>query len=89
MLDAIEKAESQIDFLTFVYWTGDRYRCKVCKNLAKKADEGVKVRVIPDSFGATYMPEELSKLMQNHGVELNWFRPLVRWKAWKTDIDLR
>lgn len=84
MLDAIEKAESQIDFLTFVYWTGD-IAVEFAETLAKKADEGVNVRVILDSFGANYMPEELSKLMENHGVELKWFRPMVRWKIWKTD----
>lgn len=84
MLDAIEKAEEQIDFLTFVYWSGD-IAVQFAKALAKKADEGVKVRVILDSYGANFMPEKLSKLMVNHGVELKWFRPLVRWKVWKTD----
>lgn len=84
MLDAIEKTEEQIDFLTFVYWSGD-IAVQFAKALAKKADEGVKVRVILDSYGANFMPEKLSKLMVNHGVELKWFRPLVRWKVWKTD----
>ena len=84
MLDAIEKAERQIDFLTFVYWSGE-IAVKFAKALSKKADEGVKVRVILDSYGANFMPDELSKLMENHGVELKWFRPLVRWKIWKTD----
>jgi cardiolipin synthase len=84
MLDAIEKSEEQIDFLTFVYWSGD-IAVQFAKAFAKKADEGVKVRVILDSYGANFMPENLSKLMLNHGVELKWFRPLVRWKVWKTD----
>lgn len=84
MLDAIEQAEWQIDFLTFVYWSGE-IAVKFAKTLAKKADEGVKVRVILDSYGASFMPDELSKLMKNHGVELKWFRPLVRWKIWNTD----
>lgn len=84
MLKAIEKAEHQIDFLTFVYWSGE-IAVKFAKALSKKADEGVKVRVILDSYGANFMPEELSKMMETHGVELKWFRPLVRWKVWKTD----
>lgn len=84
MLDAIEKSEEQIDFLTFVYWSGD-IAVQFAKAFAKKADEGVKVRVILDSYGANFMPDNLSKLMLNHGVELKWFRPLVRWKVWKTD----
>lgn len=84
MLDAIEKAERQIDFLTFVYWSGD-IAVKFAKTLAKKAEEGVKVRVILDSYGAKFMPDELPGLMETHGVELKWFRPLVRWKVWNTD----
>lgn len=84
MLHAIEEAERQIDFLTFVYWTGD-IASKFAKALAKKADEGVKVRVILDCYGAYFMPKELAELMENHGVELKWFRPLTRWKVWKTD----
>lgn len=84
MLDAIEKAERQIDFLTFVYWSGD-VAYKFANTLAKKADQGVKARVILDSFGAAFMPDELSERMIDHGVELKWFRPLSRWKAWKSD----
>lgn len=84
MLDAIEKAERQIDFLTFVYWSGD-VAYKFAKALAKKAEQGVKVRVILDAYGAAFMPDELPELMINKGVELKWFRPLSRWKIWKTD----
>lgn len=84
MLDAIETSKHQIDFLTFVYWSGD-VAVEFAKALSKKADEGLKVRVILDSYGANFMPDELSKMMENHGVELKWFRPLVRWKVWKTD----
>lgn len=84
MLEAIENAEKQIDFLTFVYWTGD-VAVEFAKALSKKADEGLQVRVILDSYGANFMPNELSMMMENHGVELKWFRPLVRWKIWKTD----
>lgn len=84
MLHAIEEAEKQIDFLTFVYWSGD-IAVRFAKALAKKADQGVKVRLILDCFGAHFMPAELSKLMIEHGVDLKWFRPLTRWKVWKSD----
>lgn len=84
MLHAIEEGEQQIDFLTFVYWSGD-VAVKFAKALAKKADQGVKVRVILDCYGANFMPQELAELMTNHGVDLKWFRPLTRWKVWKTD----
>lgn len=84
MLHAIEQAERQIDFLTFVYWSGD-VAVKFAKALARKAEQGVKVRVILDCYGAHFMPPELPKLMEKKGVDLKWFRPLARWKIWKTD----
>jgi len=84
MLQAIQEAKHQVDFLTFVYWTGniaDRF----AKELAKKAEEGVRVRVILDSYGAAFMPSELVGLMEKKGVDVRWFRPLARWKIWETD----
>ena len=84
MLDAIEKAEHQIDFLTFVYWSGDVAR-KFAEGLAKKAEEGLKVRVILDCYGAAFMPDELPEMMIEAGVNLKWFRPLAQWKIWKSD----
>lgn len=84
MLEAINNAERQIDFLTFVYWTGQAAQ-DFANALAKKAEEGLKVRVILDCYGAAFMAEELADLMTDAGVELKWFRPLSRWKVWKTD----
>lgn len=55
------------------------------KALSKKAEEGLQDRVVLDNYGASFMSDELSRLMKNHGVVLKWFRPLVRWKIWKTD----
>ncbi|GAA5520983.1 phospholipase D-like domain-containing protein [Aliifodinibius salicampi] len=84
MLKAIKAAEHQVDFLTFVYWEGniaDRF----ARILAKKAEEGLEVRVILDSFGAAFMPEELVALMETSGVEVEWFRPFKQWKVWKSD----
>lgn len=84
MLEAIESAEEQIDFLTFVYWYGD-VADQFAEALAKKADEGVKVRVILDCYGGAFMPRELADLMTDNGVEVKWFRPFSQWKIWKTD----
>ena len=84
MLEAIEEAERQIDFLTFVYWSGEIAE-KFAKTLAKKADEGLEVRVILDCYGAAFMPNELADMMIESGVDLKWFRPLSHWKIWKSD----
>lgn len=84
MLQAIGEAKHRIDFLTFVYWSGNiAYR--FARELSRKAEEGVEVRVILDSFGAAFMPEELHELMEKSGVEIEWFRPIPHWKVWKTD----
>lgn len=84
MLNAINNAERQIDFLTFVYWTGEAAE-GFANALAKKAEEGLNVRVILDCYGAAFMKEGLADLMEESGVEVKWFRPLAQWKIWKSD----
>lgn len=84
MLDAIRDTRHQIDFLTFVYWKGDIAE-RFARLLGKKAREGVGVRVILDCFGAAFMPRELVEHMEKCGVEVEWIRPLKRWKIWKSD----
>lgn len=82
MLEAIKAAKKNIDFLTFVYWAGD-IPDRFAKELAKKAEEGLQVRVLLDSYGAIYMPAKLYTLMEDSGVRIEWFRPLSRLKFWK------
>lgn len=84
MLAEIRKAEDTIDFLTFVYWKGDIAE-KFAHVLGQKAAEGVKVRLLLDSFGALPLSKELVNHMINKGVDLVWFRPLARWKLWTAD----
>lgn len=84
MLQAIREAEDQIELLTFIYWKGD-IAFEFAEALSQKAREGVRVRVILDSVGASFMPEKLSEMMSNNGVQIEWFRPVAQWKIWKTD----
>lgn len=84
MLKAIDEAKERVEFLTFVYWTGS-VASDFANALAKKAEEGVEVLVILDSFGASKMPSELFELMEKSGVKIEWFRPLPQWKVWKVD----
>lgn len=84
MLKAIDRARERIEFLTFVYWTGNIAR-EFASALARKSDEGVEVLVILDSFGASKMPEELLELMKKKGVQIEFFRPISNWKVWKMD----
>lgn len=84
MLGAIKEATSSIDFLTFVYWKGD-IATEFAKALSKKAQNGVTVRVLLDAYGALPMEQKLVDMMSESGVNVIWFRPLIRWKIWKTD----
>ena len=84
MLQAIDDAEQSIDFVTFVYWTGDIAR-RFAHALAQKALEGVSVRVILDGFGSLPMDTALIDEMRKGGVVVERFRPIVRWKFWECD----
>lgn len=84
MLEAIEAAEYRIELLTFVYWQGDIAR-KFAEALARKASEGVTVRVLLDAFGASEMRQDLLDRMKAAGVDVRWFRPKARWKIWEVD----
>lgn len=84
MLEAISSAEKEISFLTFVYWQGD-IADQFAEAFAKKAEEGLQVHVLLDSYGAFPMKKDLIKKMRSSGVKVVWFRPLARWKIWKSD----
>src|SRR5690606_36791960 len=83
MLEAIERAEHTIDFLTYVYWTGDIAE-RFADALARKARQGVDVDVILDTFGAKQMNRRFVHKMEQAGVTVCWFRPL-RWRLWRLD----
>lgn len=84
MLNAIEQAQQQVDFETYVYWRGDIAE-RFARALADKAREGKIVRVLLDSFGAKKMSDGLIDIMQEGGVEVRWFRPLGTWRLWRSD----
>jgi len=84
MLRAIEAAQESIDFLTFVYWTGDIAH-KVGGALAARARAGVRTRVLLDAVGARYISRALCGQLEDAGAEVAWFRPPVRWKVWQVD----
>ena len=84
MLEAIAAARHRIEFLTFVYWTGDIAE-RFVDALAERARAGVEVMVMLDGWGALPMPRELIDRMERAGAQVRWFRPLPRWRAWQTD----
>ena len=79
MLEAIERAECTIDFLTFVYWEGTIGR-EFARRLADRARAGVRVRVLLDAWGAKPIEKALVSEMERAGVRVRWFRPLRRFR---------
>jgi cardiolipin synthase len=77
IFDAIDQAEHTIDFLTFVYWEG-AIGTKLAEALAKRAQSGVRVRVLLDSYGARLIDPSSIELMESNDVQLRWFRPMRR-----------
>ena len=83
MLDAIRESERSVDLLTFIYWTG-RVARDFAKALSDAAARGVRVRVLLDAVGAGPMNEQLIDQMKGAGAQVEWFRPVVRWKIWES-----
>lgn len=85
MLDAVNAAERTVDFMTFVYWTGNVANV-FADALAKRARAGVRVRVLVDAFGARQMENDVVGRMRRAGVLVEKFRPFTSWKVWRWNM---
>ncbi|MDI6024739.1 phospholipase D-like domain-containing protein [Corticibacterium sp. UT-5YL-CI-8] len=75
MLEAIAEAQDTINFLTYIYWSGEI--AEVFANaLAAKARDGVAVRVLLDWAGSIPFDQRLIDTMEAAGVVVHRFRPL-------------
>jgi cardiolipin synthase len=77
MLEAIGAARRTIDFLTFVYWSGD-IGTRFANLLAEKAAAGLRVRVLLDGWGSRPIDRHLIDEMKAAGADVRWFRPLQK-----------
>ena len=84
MLEAIDAAQHTVEFLTFVYWTGDIAE-RFAAALSAAAERGVTVRILLDAFGCQTMDDALTDQMRDAGCRVVWFRPLARLKLWNDD----
>jgi cardiolipin synthase len=75
MLAAIEGAEETINFLTYIYWSGDIAKV-FADALAEKARAGVEVRVLLDWAGSIPFDQSLVDTMEAAGAVVHRFRPL-------------
>lgn len=84
MLQGIRDAQSAVDFLTYVYWTGSIAR-DVASALSDAAKRGVRTRVLLDSVGAHAMDRSLVSAMRQAGASVEFFRPPRPLSFWKAD----
>jgi cardiolipin synthase len=84
MLDAIRAAERTVDFMTFVYWTGD-IALHFAEALSDRARAGVRVRILLDAVGARLMEQSLIDALEGAGAHIDWFRPPTTWKVWEAN----
>ena len=75
LLQSIAEAEKTIHFETYVWWKGD-----ICATLAeafaKRAREGVEVRLMIDALGSLKMDKRLEKLMKDAGCKVTRYHPI-------------
>lgn len=75
MLDAVESAQSSINFCTYVYWAGEVAE-KMAAALSDRARAGVRTRVLLDWAGTTKMDGKLIADMRASGVVIHKYNPL-------------
>ncbi|HEY6893289.1 MAG TPA: cardiolipin synthase, partial [Rhodanobacteraceae bacterium] len=77
MLAAIRSAKHNIDFETYVYWSGQIGR-DFADAIAERARAGVKAHVMLDWVGSQKMEKEALATMVDAGARVEFFHPL-RW----------
>jgi cardiolipin synthase len=72
----IEGATKSINLQTFIF-TDDETGWELARALAKKADEGLEVRVIYDALGSVSTDKKVFDFMRDHGVEVRPYAELT------------
>jgi cardiolipin synthase len=75
LLESIAKAKETICFETYVWWTGGICD-EVAEAFARRAREGIEVRVTIDAMGSTKMKKRLRQLMKDAGVKVSRYHPI-------------
>lgn len=75
MLEAMKAARHNINFETYIYWSGDTGR-EFAETLAERARAGVDVQVLVDWVGSQKMEQGLLDMLSDAGVSVEQFHPL-------------
>ncbi len=76
MLEAIGAAKSTVNFLTYVYWSGEIAHT-FADVLSKQARAGIECNLLLDAVGAGKIDKKLIKQMNEAGVHIVRFRPVT------------
>ena len=79
MLDAIRAARQRVNFLTYIYSPGE-VAGLFTDALADAARRSVEVNVVVDAFGASNIPGDHVKRLEQSGASVGHYRP-VRWNS--------
>lgn len=77
MLQAVRAARHNVNFETYIYWSGDVGR-EFAEALSERARAGVQVHVLIDWLGSQKMEQSLLDSMTEAGVHVERYHPL-RW----------
>jgi cardiolipin synthase len=79
MVEGIESAQHNIDFSTYIYWTGGPTIAAFGDALVQRASAGVEVSILLDAVGsAVKIDRKLVQRLRDAGAMVEWFRP-PRW----------
>ncbi|MGF1568872.1 MAG: phosphatidylserine/phosphatidylglycerophosphate/cardiolipin synthase family protein [Nodosilinea sp.] len=81
-LEAIAQAQHSIQFETFKMSPGRRAK-DFSTALQERAQQGVKIQLLADSYGAESLPREYWTSLENAGVEIRFFNPF----SWRSPVD--
>lgn len=74
LLADIELARSSVHYETYVWWRGEVCR-RVADGLARRARDGVEVRLLVDAIGALPMEAEIEARLAESGCQVGRFHP--------------
>jgi cardiolipin synthase A/B len=75
LLRDIGNAKESVHIESYIWWKG-QICDQIAEALAKKAREGVEVRLLVDASGGHKMDDKLEKMMKDAGVQVRRFHPL-------------
>jgi len=81
IISSIEKAKKSINLETYIF-SSDSVGWLVAEKLAEKAEQGLEVNVIYDSFGSMTASGLMFDMMRKAGVEIIEYHPFVPWRRY-------